>query len=308
MGFQCILFSGFFHALFIRGLAGSDLFDDVEPLPDMSLGQENLASDNIDPLAQDFYDDLNSMFTTAFPNDVSTLAPPDNLDSLLPSLSDDGSNPGLSLLEDPGCSSDVNPSINKRETGKTCTTDSTKPSTPDQPFQRGGSTDPEFYGIDLVGFERELLGLDEEKNGCDLDVLDQAQFLVCDSGHNDDRFIFYTRNGGIATAITLKNCERSMYGNFFPPAFLGSYSVSLDALLVNQQLMKRRGGGTVTLITRTLCIYPRLPWCCQFFFSKRDPVRANPPPGLMRSGPVGRLELTRWEPARIIYRIRKLMV
>ena len=225
MVFQRLLFSGVLHILLIRALAGSGLFDDVKQLLDITtLHQANPAGDDSKPSAQDFYDETetaggydddfssssDSLFSTASPDDVSTLATADNLDSSLSSLYD-GSDPGLSLFENPDCSSDVNRSINKREKEDLCyPTDSSNPSTPDQSFERGGPSDPEFYGLSVAGYDVQLLGPDEEKNGCRRDRFDLAQFLVCDSGSNEDRFSFYTKDAVLIPGIALRNCDRSM--------------------------------------------------------------------------------------------------
>ena len=234
MSLQRILFSGGLCVLFVRALAVLGLFDEVELYPDTSLRQENLASDEISASAQDFFDDTENaivyddgfsappdpLFFTAFPSDVSTLATSDNVDPIRSSMYDNGfGDPDLYLVENSGCSPDndddgISQLINKSEKKDMCNpTDSTNPSTPDQSFERGDPTDPEFYGLSLVGYDLAWLGLEEQTNGCRRDALGVAQFLVCDSGKNEDRIMFYNKYGILSTGVALQNCDRSMYSS-----------------------------------------------------------------------------------------------
>lgn len=222
MTFLRLLFSGVY---FTRALAGSELFDDAQLSPDISLHQETFSSEDIKPSTQSLYDETDivsgydddfsnpsdySLFFTTLPSDVSALATADDFGSSFSSLSD-GPDPDLSLFENPGCSLDDNQSINKREKGKMCPSNSANPSTRDQSFERGGPTDPEFYGLPLAGYDAKSLSSDEEKNGCLEDAFGLSKFLVCDSGLNEDRFSFYQRSGLMVPGIALRNCEQSMY-------------------------------------------------------------------------------------------------
>lgn len=235
MNCQRAIISGVFYALLIKALAGSDVLDDANILPDFSFHPENLASDDMKlSSAQDFYDETDfaggydddfSIFTdssldTNSPSDVSTSTSSDDSDSILPSPPSEGSDSDLSLFEDSGCSSNINRTKRKRETGEMCPTDSSNPPWPDPAFERGGSSDPEFYGLSLIGYDTEMLGSEEETNGCRRDAFGLAQFLVCDSGKNEDRFTFYAKTGLMAAGISLKNCQRSrsnIFDFFFFP-------------------------------------------------------------------------------------------
>lgn len=245
MAFQRLLFSGVLHILLIRALADSTLFDDPKLLPEITtFHQENPASEDGLLSAQDFYDETetasgyddgftspaDSLFSTTSPSDVSTLAAADDLDSTFSSLYD-GSDSDSSLVENPNCSSDVNQPINKREKEDMCTTTkSADPLPPDQSFERGGPSDPEFYGLPLAGYDVQLLSPDEEKNGCRRDIFELAQFLVCDSGLNEDRFSFRSRSQILVPGITLKNCDRSMCGTFVCFFFFSEEKFYVSAL------------------------------------------------------------------------------
>lgn len=301
MAFQRLLFSGVLHILLIRALAGSDLFDDVQQVPDITtLHQENPAGDESKSSTQDFYDETetaggydddfssssDSLFSTASPDDVSILVTADDLDPSLSSLYD-GSDPDLSLFENPDCSSYVNQSINKREKAEMCyPTDSSNPSTPDQSFERGGPSDPEFYGLSLAGYDVQLLGPDEEQNGCRRDTFDLAKFLVCDSGLNEDRFSFYTKSGVLIPGIALRNCHRSMsctftFSIFFRRKIPCTWVIRAQTFLSSFNCAiknKADKNGKVTAVTRLLCQWPRFTWCCQFFFTKHGAVCPSHPP------------------------------
>ena len=246
MAFQRLLFSGVLHIILYRALAGSDLFDDAKLLPDIATFHPgNAALDDSKSSAQDFYDETgtvsgddddftypsDSLFSTASLSDISPLATASDLDLSFSSLYD-GSDPVSSLSENPGCSSDVDQPINKREKGDMCTpTNSADPLTPDQPFERGGLFDPEFYGLPLAGYDVQLPSSEEEKSGCRRDSFGLPQFLVCDSGLNEDRFIFESYTGIKVPGIALRNCDQSTFGAFL---YLSLYEkknpISLDHL------------------------------------------------------------------------------
>lgn len=226
MAFQRLLFSGVLHIVLFRALADSSLFDDAKLLPDFTtFHPEDLALDDSKSFAQGFYDETetvsgydddfsspsDSLLSTTSPSDISTLATADDLGWSFSSLYDEP-DPDLSLSGDPGCLSDINQPINKREKGEMCTpTNSVDPLTPDQPFERGSASDPEFYGLPLAGYNVQLLSQEDEENRCRRDSFDLAQFLVCDSGLNADRFVFHQKAGIVVPGIALKNCERSTW-------------------------------------------------------------------------------------------------
>ena len=246
MAFQRLLFSGVLHIILYRALAGSDLFDDAKLLPDIATFHPgNAALDDSKSSAQDFYDETgtvsgddddftypsDSLFSTASLSDISPLATASDLDLSFSSLYD-GSDPVSSLSENPGCSSDIDQPINKREKGDMCTpTNSADPLTPDQPFERGGLFDPEFYGLPLAGYDVQLPSSEEEKSGCRRDSFGLPQFLVCDSGLNEDRFIFESYTRIKVPGIALRNCDQSTFGAFL---YLSLYEkknpISLDHL------------------------------------------------------------------------------
>lgn len=217
---------GICNVLWIQVLAASDAFLDDVLLPlDIGLHHEDLRDDDAKIFASDFDDETDPLhsellesadpsFPPDFSNDVPTPVKADQHDSFIFSSLDEESDPAFSITEDLSCSLDAGPSINRRESGKMCNTDSAVPTTPDPPFQRGSSNDPEFYGISLLGYILEQPNPEDETNGCRLDIFDLALNLVCDSGENDDRIIHYAKNMNLATGITLKNCERGMFAVF----------------------------------------------------------------------------------------------
>ena len=225
MGFQRIVLLGICNALWIQVLAASDAFldDSVGPF-DVGLHHEDLGDDNTKIFANDFDDETDTLhsellefaaasFPRDFSDDVQTPVQADQPDSsIFSSLSfsslDEEPDPAFSLTQDLGCSLDDDQSINKRETGKTCNSDS---AVPDPPFERGSSTDPEFYGISILGYTLEQITSDDEINRCRRDILGLPKYMVCDSGENKDRIIHYANNLVLATGITLVKCERGMH-------------------------------------------------------------------------------------------------
>lgn len=244
MAFQRIVLLGICNALWIQVLAASDAFldDSVGPL-DIGLHHEDLGDENTKIFASDFDDETDTLhsellefaassFPRDFSNDVQTPVQADQPDTsifsslIFPSLEEEP-DPGFSLTQDLGCSLDDDQSINKRETGKTCNSDS---AVPDPPFERGSSTDPEFYGISILGYTLEQLGQDDETNRCRRDILDLPKYMVCDSGENKDRIIHYANNLVLATGITLVKCERGMHAfslYVFNLVFLGQSTMVL---------------------------------------------------------------------------------
>ncbi len=227
---RVILFSSYIYILFVNpfGVSGIwESFEDFELLPDMNLGQESLANDDdLYPFTQEFNDEsdpiigmyeedpyqpLDPLSPAIYPLDLPPYFPGDNLD-MFPPLEDE-SDFLFHLGQDPSCSADRSDQMvmRKRDAGKMCPMDSTTPSTPDQPFPRGSSIDPEFYGLPLLGYVLEQPGEDDENSPCPRDVTGRPQFLVCDSGNKKDWIFHYASNRVVLWAISLKNCFRRMY-------------------------------------------------------------------------------------------------
>lgn len=240
-----------YYILCLKTLAASDLFDDVGLLSDRpSLDPEDVANVNTKPLAQDFFDDTNPTAASTIDGDLngsldifhatsslsanvpSSIFGDGNVAAVDPFLSssifsEDLISPTLSgsatadtLADDLNCAFNPaahpaadGPMLSKRESNGDKCPAATAPS-PAPSFDRGSSDDPEFYGVPLLGYTLDEMTPDDEQNECRPDIFELPQYLVCDSGENDDRMTHYWSTMVIATSVTLRDCEKSMSLSF----------------------------------------------------------------------------------------------
>ena len=225
--------------------ATSALSDDVALLSDTNSYHEDLIDDRTSPSALDqvnadifstadenLFQSSDFPLTTPTSNDVSLSFATENLDPLNFSV-DDGIDHPFVVAENTNCLIGPAPRRRKRGQGQTCIIDSARPLSSGQTIQRGSSADPEFYGVDLMGYVLEKPDEEDQKSQCNQDVLGLPTIMVCDSGNEKDRGL-----GG----STLTDCFRSRWSLFIFEArpFLRYANLPLTLWLTTRLLQSTR--------------------------------------------------------------------